>query len=183
MKIKIPLDCSFVSCARVREAAGMDWADWEGPTASQPPGPAPAAAPQGYSSNFLVFFHPFSQRNCLRLTPSQKQVLYFSFLIVSMQLMELYLQHFIIFFFFFFFFRIHDFKKPYITSFNNNKKKALIQKKDAQKVCRPRLIAENRERIRGTKTPQRKRRAREAAAPPSPALPAPRGSCHHLSIL
>lgn len=83
-----------------------------------------------------------------------KNSLYFSFLIVSMYLMELYLQclafffFFLLFFFFFvfvFFFRIHDFKKPYITSFNNNKKKALIEK-GRPKVCRPRLIAKNRSR-------------------------------------
>lgn len=52
-----------------------------------------------------------------------KIFLILSFLIVSMQLMELYLQRF--------FFRIHNFKKPYnITSFN--RKKALIEKEDTQ---------------------------------------------------
>lgn len=57
-----------------------------------------------------------------------KIFLILSFLIVSMQLMELYLQHF-----FFFFFRIHNFKKPYnITSFN--RKKALIEKEDTRNM-------------------------------------------------
>lgn len=40
--------------------------------------------------------------------------------------MELYLQHF------FFFFRSHNFKKPYITSFN--RKKALIEKEDTRNM-------------------------------------------------
>lgn len=63
-----------------------------------------------------------------------------------MYLMELYLQCLVfflfVFLFLFFFFRIHDFKKPYITSFNK-KKKALIEK-GRPKVRRPCLIAENR---------------------------------------
>lgn len=66
-----------------------------------------------------------------------KIFLILSFLIVSMQLMELYLQHFS--------FRIHNFKKPYnITSFNR-KEKALIKRRTLRKHCRPYLIAENRQ--------------------------------------
>lgn len=85
--------------------------------------------------------------------------------------MELYLQHFIIFSFFFF--RIHNFKKPYITSFN--KKKHLYRKRTRKKFVALALLPKI-ERIRVTKTPQRKRRAREPVAPPSPALPAPRAA-------
>ena len=89
-----------------------------------------------------------------------KIFLILSFLIVSMQLMELYLQHF--------FFRIHNCKKPYnITSFN--RKKALIEKEDTQNIVVLTLLPKI-DILRLTKRRHKKGTARESVHQPTTSI-------------
>lgn len=106
--------------------------------------------------------------------------------------MELYLQHF------FFFFRSHNFKKPYITSFN--RKKALIEKEDTRNMVILTLLPKI-DILRLTKRHHQKelrslwlaycisllgqRKWKASARPPphfAPALPPARSSCTWKSI-
>lgn len=105
--------------------------------------------------------------------------------------MELYLQHF-------FFFRSHNFKKPYITSFN--RKKALIEKEDTRNMVILTLLPKidilrltkrhHQKELRSlwlayciSLLGQRKWKPMPASPPPfAPALPPARSSCTWKSI-
>lgn len=98
------------------------------------------------------------------------------------------------YFFLFFFFRISQFSKNLISPLSTTTKRKHLYRKRTRKKFVALALLPKIERIRVTKTPQRKRRAREPVAPPSPCPASPpsharlrspcgRGSCHHLSIL
>lgn len=98
--------------------------------------------------------------SCLGPAPSQKQLLILSFLI------SFYVVNGIVFTTVFFFFRSHNFKKPYITSFN--RKKALIEKEDTRNTVILTLLPKIDRYTQVNKETSAKRTAQPCGQPTAP---------------